>query len=174
MSDLTKEEIDYPRDVFNSLILNNSPYAFYLFQWVPYQTDAKRFRLKMQHDVKTFDGREALNIWPNGNSCGPFKDEEVEFIRISRNQFGKEYEDTRTDELERQAKEIAELKLLLTAQKLEWEKAYGIGMLAEHRLTALRAVVKEMAEALSGVISAHGYGSGPVVEALAHWEELEK
>lgn len=94
-AELSKDAIDYPRDVFSSLILGNSPYAFYLFQWVPYQTEAKRWRLKMCHDVKTFDGREAIGIWPNGSRCGPFKDEEVEFIRISRKQFGDEYKDPR-------------------------------------------------------------------------------
>ena len=93
--ELKKEDIDYPRDVFNSLILGNSPYAFYLFQWVPYQTEAKKWRLKMCHDVKTFDGREAFGIWPNGSSCGPFKDEEVEFIRISKEQCGATWEDPR-------------------------------------------------------------------------------
>lgn len=74
------------RDLFDSLIQSNNPYAFYIFQWVPYQTDAKRWRLKMLHDAKTFDGREAFGIWPNADSLGPFKDHEVEFIRISRTQ----------------------------------------------------------------------------------------
>ena len=92
---LTKDDIDYPNDVFNDLIHGNSPYAFYIFQWVPYQTDAKRYRLKMLHDVKTFDGREAHGIWPNADNCGPFNDDEVEFIRISRKQFGDEYKDPR-------------------------------------------------------------------------------
>ncbi len=92
---LSKDQIDYPRDVFTEILFGNSPYAFYLFQWVPYQTDAKRWRLKMLHDVKTFDGREALGIWPNSDHCGPFKDEEVEFIRISRNQYGHEWQDPR-------------------------------------------------------------------------------
>lgn len=100
MSELTKDEIDYPRDIFWALISGNSPYAFYLFQWVPYQTDAKRWRLKMLHDVKTFDGREALRIWPNGNSCGPFKDHEVEFIRISKEQHGHEWTDPRNPQPE--------------------------------------------------------------------------
>lgn len=92
---IPQEHIDYPRDVFLKLITSNSPYAFYLFQWVPYQTDARRWRLKLWHDVRTFDGREALCIWPNADSCGPFKDHEVEFIRISRNQRGTEYVDPR-------------------------------------------------------------------------------
>jgi len=52
----------------------------------------------MMHDVKTFDGREAFGVWPNGSHCGPFKDEEVEFIRISREQFGEEYKDPRRSE----------------------------------------------------------------------------
>lgn len=85
---LDQEQINYPRDLFSALIDGNSPYAFYLFQWVPYQTEAKRWRLKMCHDVRTFDGREAFGIWPNGSHCGPFKDEEVEFIRISKEQHG--------------------------------------------------------------------------------------
>lgn len=95
---LNKYDIDYPRDIFNSLIDGNSPYAFYLFQWVLYQTDAKLWRLKMCHDVKTFDGREAFGIWPNADSCGPFKDHEVEFIRISKEQHGSEWEDTRPNQ----------------------------------------------------------------------------
>jgi len=93
MANLSQDDIDYPRDVFAQLIYSNSPYAFYLFQWVPYQTDAKKWRLKMSHDVKTFDGREAFGIWPNGDHCGPFRDDEVEFIRISKKQHGDEYKD---------------------------------------------------------------------------------
>lgn len=88
-------EVAYPSDIFWQLIARDSPYAFYIFQWVPYQTDAKRYRLKMLHDVKTFDGQIAEAIWPNANMCGPFKDEEVEFIRISKKQFGHTWEDTR-------------------------------------------------------------------------------
>jgi hypothetical protein len=93
--ELDKDDVAYPSKLFEALIEGNSPYAFYLFQWVPYQTDARRWRLKMLHDVKTFDGREAFGIWPNGGSCGPFKDEEVEFIRISRKQFCGEWHDPR-------------------------------------------------------------------------------
>lgn len=92
---LSKEQIDYPRDVFRSLVIGNSPYAFYLFQWVPYQTDAKKWRLKMCHDVRTFDGREAHGIWQNGDHCGPFHDDEVEFIRISKTQHCFEWQDSR-------------------------------------------------------------------------------
>lgn len=91
----TKGSIDYPVDLFDSLIAGNSPYAFYMFQWVPYQTEASRWRLKMFHDAKTFDGREALGVWPNGSSVGPFKDEEVEFIRISKNQHTHQWKDPR-------------------------------------------------------------------------------
>ena len=96
MISIEKSEIDYPRDIFWRLIQGNSPYAFYIFQWVPYQTEAKKWRLKMCHDVKTFDGREAHGIWPNADHCGPFHDSEVEFIRISKNQHGAEWEDPRT------------------------------------------------------------------------------
>lgn len=92
---LTQEDVDYPRDIFLDLISGNSPYVFYLFQWVPYQTEAKKWRLKMFHDVKTFDGRIEYGVWPNGNHCGSFLDEEVEFIRISKAQFGEEYKDPR-------------------------------------------------------------------------------
>ncbi|RZJ07655.1 MAG: hypothetical protein EOP39_15740 [Rubrivivax sp.] len=92
---LDKDAIAYPRDLFHDLIAGNSPYAFYLFQWVPYQSDARRYRLKMLHDVRAFDGREAHGVWPNGSHCGPFLDSEVEFIRISRKQLGYEYADPR-------------------------------------------------------------------------------
>lgn len=92
-SNITPDQIDYPRDILLDLILNNSPYAFYLFQWVPYQTEAKRRRLKLLHDVKTFDGREEYGIWPNGDTMGSFKDSEVEFIRISKDQLGHTYVD---------------------------------------------------------------------------------
>lgn len=47
--------------------------------------------------VRAFDGREAHGIWPNGSHCGPFLDEEVEFIRISRKQLGYEYADPRDE-----------------------------------------------------------------------------
>lgn len=90
---LSPSEIEYPCNTILDLILNNSPYAFYLFQWVPYQTDAKRYRLKLLHDVKTFDGKEEHGIWPNGNTMGSFKDDEVEFIRISKHQLGHTYVD---------------------------------------------------------------------------------
>lgn len=83
---MTKDDIEYPRDIFSQLIEQDSPYAFYLFQWVPYQTEAKLRRLKLCHDVKTFDGRVELGIWPNGGKCGSFHDSEVEFIRISKDQ----------------------------------------------------------------------------------------
>lgn len=92
---MNREAIDYPRDTFDALIEGNSPYAFYIFQWIPYQTEAKRWRLKMLHDVRTFDGREAFGIWPNADSCGPFKDDEVEFIRISKKQHSGEWIDPR-------------------------------------------------------------------------------
>ena len=98
MNELTQEQIDYPREVLREL-LENSPYWFYVTQWVPYQTDARRWRLKMLHDVKTFDGRIAESIWPNANSCGPFKDHEVEFIRISKNQDGMQWRDPRDEAL---------------------------------------------------------------------------
>ena len=101
MSDLIipQEDIDYPRDIFQKLIHKNSPYAFYIFQWVPYQTDAKKWRLKMCHDVKHFDGRVEYEIWPNGSHCGSFKDDEVEFIRISKSQHGWEWKDPRSNPL---------------------------------------------------------------------------
>jgi len=92
---ITPDEIAYPRDIFSILIRENSPYAFYLFQWVPFQTEAKKWRLKLRHDVKTFDGREAFGVWPNGGECGPFLDEEVEFIRISKKQFAHTWKDPR-------------------------------------------------------------------------------
>ena len=104
-NEITQDEIDYPINLFNQLINGSSPYAFYIFQWVPYQTDARCWRLKMLHDVKTFDGREALGIWPNGSSCGPFKDSEVEFIRISKEQHNGEYKDPRDNDLEAEANE---------------------------------------------------------------------
>ena len=75
------------RDIFERMISEKDHYAFYLFQWVPYQTEAKRWRVKLLHDVKTFDGREATGVYPNGNHLGPFKDEEVEFIRVSTTQW---------------------------------------------------------------------------------------
>ena len=84
--DEANDLIRYPRNAFLEIITKDSPYACYLHQWVPYQTEANRCRLKMRHDVKTFDGREAAGIWPNANRCGPFTDDEVEFIRISRSQ----------------------------------------------------------------------------------------
>lgn len=94
-SKLEVDDIEYPRDIFHRLLDGNSPYAFYLLQWVPYQTDAKKWRLKMMHDIKTFDGREFACKYPNGNSFSGIKDEDIEFIRISKEQFGVKYEDPR-------------------------------------------------------------------------------
>ena len=96
-------DYQYPADIFLTLLSENSPYAFYILQWVPYhfikgEFSAQTWRLKVKHDVKTFDGRTAFGIWPNGRSCGPFKDDEVEYIRISANQFGHEYQDPRNSE----------------------------------------------------------------------------
>ena len=81
-----EEQALYPRDLFHLMIANDSPYAPYIFQWVPYQTEAKRYRLKMFHDVKTFDCREEHGVYPNANKFGSFEDHEIEFIRISKNQ----------------------------------------------------------------------------------------
>ncbi len=92
---LTEDELACPSNAFSDIIVSNSPYAFYLFQWVPYQTEAKQWRLKMNHDVKHFDGRIEYSVWPNGFHCGSFKDEEVEFIRISKDQLGTEWKDPR-------------------------------------------------------------------------------
>lgn len=95
---LSKNEIDYPRDSFGQIISGNSPYAFYLFQWVDYRKDAMRYRLKLMHDVKLFDGTVVENCYPNGNSFhGKIRvnDDDVEFIRISKEQFGNEYKDPR-------------------------------------------------------------------------------
>ena len=88
---LSDEQIQYPRNIFQELIHGDSPYALYLFQWVPYHGENKKRRLKMFHDVKTFDGRTAEGVWPNGDHCGPFKDDDVEFIRISRKQHEHEW-----------------------------------------------------------------------------------
>ena len=93
-------EWDYPRDIFHKILREDSPYAFYLLQWVPYQIikdeiTAQKWRLKMSHDVKHFDGRIEYGVWPNATKCGSFDDSEVEFIRISANQFGHEYKDPR-------------------------------------------------------------------------------
>jgi hypothetical protein len=94
-SGYNEETIMYPVDIFYDILSHDSPYATYLFQWVPYQTEAKQWRLKMLHDAKTFDGREAFGVWPNSSSMGPFKDHEVEFIRISREQHGHTWTDPR-------------------------------------------------------------------------------
>lgn len=96
MPELTQDEIEYPRDIFREIIDQNSPYAFYLFQWVPYQKDAKKWRLKMMHDAKAFDGREVHSVWPNGDQIGGIPDDEIEFIRISRDQGCHVYEDPRS------------------------------------------------------------------------------
>ncbi len=95
MEVLSQDDVDYPREVFGDLIEYNSPYAFYLFQWIPYQTEAKRWRLKLMHDVKGFNGNIEYEIWPNGSHCGTFLDDDVEFIRLSKTQYGVEYKDPR-------------------------------------------------------------------------------
>lgn len=95
---IDKSDIDYPRDIFMELFLGSSPYAFYLFQWVDYKNDAKRYRLKLNHDVKLFDGTVIENCYPNANSFhGKVRvnDDDVEFIRISKQQFGTEFKDPR-------------------------------------------------------------------------------
>jgi hypothetical protein len=95
---VSPEEVAYPRDTFTAILLGGSPYAFYLFQWVPYHTDARRFRLKMMHDVKLFDGTELESCYPNGNAFhGKIRveDKDVEFIRISKKQRSFEYADLR-------------------------------------------------------------------------------
>jgi hypothetical protein len=95
---LKDEDVAYPRDVFSQLLINGSPYAYYLFQWVDYKKDALHYRLKLQHDVKLFDGTVIEGCYPNANSFhGKVRvnDSEVEFIRISKKQLGYEYEDSR-------------------------------------------------------------------------------
>lgn len=95
MIDLPKDDIEYPAHILGQLISGNSPYAFYLFQWVPYQKDAARWRLKLSHDVKGFNGKVEYGVWPNADHLGTFKDSEVEFIRLSRTQYGEPYVDPR-------------------------------------------------------------------------------
>lgn len=77
--------VEYPRDILTLLIRLGSPYAFYLFQWVPYHEEAKKYRLKMWHDVKLFNGDVHLNLYPNADAFSArFKDDEVEYIRLSK------------------------------------------------------------------------------------------
>ncbi|PPC95199.1 MAG: hypothetical protein CTY33_00135 [Methylotenera sp.] len=98
-TNITDDEIDYPRDIFAALIMKGSPYAFYLFQWVDYEKDAFQYRLKIQHDVKLYDGTVIEGCYPNANSFHggktTVKDSDVEFIRISKKQLGYEYKDPR-------------------------------------------------------------------------------
>jgi len=90
----------YPRDFFDEMLSENSPYAFYIFQWANYQSKefdgARRYRLKMLHDIKLFDGTVYEQCYPNADSfhCKNkiVKDNEVEFIRISRKQHFHEWQ----------------------------------------------------------------------------------
>lgn len=89
---LSEEEINWPKNTFAELIAGNSPYAFYLFQWVDYKNEAKHYRLKLMHDVKLFDGTIVEDCYPNADSFHGkvlVKDNDVEFIRISKKQFGR-------------------------------------------------------------------------------------
>jgi hypothetical protein len=80
------------------LIMKGSPYAFYLFQWVDYTKDAMHYRLKLNHDIKLFDGTVIEGCYPNANVFHGkvrVEDKDVEFIRISKKQLGYEYKDLR-------------------------------------------------------------------------------
>lgn len=88
----------YPREFFRAMVADDSPYAPYLFQWVPYQkniheskTGLRTFRLKMMHDIKLKKDRKVIEqCYPNGGSFHEFKtgnryrDEDISHIRISK------------------------------------------------------------------------------------------
>jgi len=83
---LTEEEINRPQWIFDQIVYD-SPYAFYLLQWIDYHKVPGRNRLKMPHEIKLKDGSEHIKCWPNANSwrcsTGKFNDDDVEFIRLS-------------------------------------------------------------------------------------------
>lgn len=88
LAKLDKEEAIYPRWAFCDVLTASGPYCFYLRQWIQYDG----VRLKMYHDIKTFDGVVHESCYPNGDSFypdggGEVKDSDVEFIRLSVNQF---------------------------------------------------------------------------------------
>lgn len=84
-----------PKNIFWEMLRDNSPYAFYFLQWVDYQKEAKQWRLKLLHDIKLFDGRVFYEVYPNGDQWEGILDEQVQYIRISKKQFGVEYKDPR-------------------------------------------------------------------------------
>lgn len=96
-----EKDTDYPREFFQSLINNDSPYAWYIFQWIDYNGEARRWRLKMPHDLKLSDGRILKDMHPNANAwhCDNkiIDDDEVIQIRLSRTipWIDKEWKDPR-------------------------------------------------------------------------------
>jgi hypothetical protein len=112
---IAAEDIDYPRDVFTALLMEGSPYAFYLFQWVDYHNDAYDYRLKMNHDVKLFDGTVIEGCYPNANAWHGkglrLEDKDVQFIRISKKQFSYEYKDQRPAANKPDATQVDTVKL---------------------------------------------------------------
>lgn len=100
-SKATPKEIAYPREIFWDMIQQDSPYAFYIFQWVDYNEDAKRWRLKMHHDIELRDGTVMPDMYPNADawsgSGGRVPDDLVARIRIPRRlpYINKEWSDPR-------------------------------------------------------------------------------
>jgi len=86
MTELTERDIDRPQWIFDQIVYD-SPYAFYLTQWIDYHNVAKTWRLKMPHEIKLKDGSEHIKCWPNANSwhcsTGRFEDDDVEFIKLA-------------------------------------------------------------------------------------------
>ena len=74
------------QDIFREALGRNDPFAFYFLQPIPYQK-YKRNRLKLHHDVVSFDGRTESQIWPNGEHCGTIHDKDVEYIQLSTDQI---------------------------------------------------------------------------------------
>jgi hypothetical protein len=76
---------------------------------------------------------------------------------------------------ERNAKdaEIYELKLMLTAQKQEWEKAYAIGMQCQAEINSLREQAAMDREAVAEIVECPVMGQQTVREIDGRWRFLD-
>jgi len=87
-SSANEKDINYPRDIFCDIIREDSPYGFYIFQWIDYHEEAHTYRLKMPHDVRLKTGEILEGLYPNGNgwhgAARRIDDNEVEAIRLSK------------------------------------------------------------------------------------------
>ncbi|RRS09130.1 hypothetical protein EAG18_08395 [Pseudoalteromonas sp. J010] len=64
---LTHYDTQDPTEVFEDLIATHSPFAFYLFNWINFHSDAFESCVELLHDIQCIDGRVLHQCMPHRN-----------------------------------------------------------------------------------------------------------